>query len=158
MYPHLKGRASVSFNRLFSDQIYSGFVDLNNDFSNGYDLRIGTNFMPTEKLMAMFCVSYFRSVEEFDNPRPGHVPWWHPSVEDHTFLSSSNSGYLGTEAYLALFYQYSADLMFEAGWAHWFTGDGSKEGEFTGWNGLMFTGGSNGQDGDYIYIGSKLTF
>jgi len=148
LHPHLKGRASVSFNRLFSDQIYSGFVDLNDDFSNGYDLRIGTNFMPTDKLMAMFCVSYFRSLEGFDNPRPGEDP----------FLTTGNSGYLGTEAYLALFYQYSANLMFEAGWAHWFTGAGSREGEFTAWNGLMFTGGSDDDDGDYIYVGSKLTF
>jgi len=139
-------KTSVSFNRLFSNQIYSGFVDLNDDLSNAYDARIGVNSMITEKIGAMICVSYFHAIE---------------SVTD----DNSNTNYLGTEVYGLMTYQYSPDLMFEAGWAHWFTGDGMTRGTFSAGNGLVSNRGSYGENGNhlgdggnYLYLGSKLKF
>lgn len=140
-YQYLYPQSSVSFNRLFSNQIYSGFVDLNDDLSNAYDARIGVVAAPLEKLTALLCVSYFGAVEALDLPKAGE-----------------SSHYLGTEAYLALWYQYSKDLQFDAGWAHWFTGQGSVDGNYTEWNGYMLNKGSDGDDGDYIYVGTRISF
>ena len=153
--------ASVSFNRLFSDRLYSGFVDLNNDYSNGWIARIGVNAMPTEKLFMMLCISRFESVEEFDAPI--HFKLWRwrvPWVPNLSFWTEENDSYLGTEAYLMLQYQYTEDLMFEAGWAHWFNSDGMDDGNFNLWNGTVFGGGraDGGEDGDYVYVGTKLKF
>ncbi|MCX5759400.1 MAG: alginate export family protein, partial [Candidatus Hydrogenedentes bacterium] len=97
---YLYPQSSISFNRLFSNQIYSGFVDLNDDLSNAYDARIGVVAAPLEKLTALLCVSYFGAVDTFDMPVAG---------ECHT-VTKGSSHYLGTEAYLALWYQYSKDL------------------------------------------------
>ncbi len=145
---YLYPQSSISFNRLFSNQIYSGFVDLNDDLSNAYDVRIGVVAAPLEKLTALFCVSYFGAVDAFDMPTGNRC----------STATKSSSHYLGTEAYLALFYQYSKDLQFDAGWAHWFTGQGSVDGNFTEWNGYMLNKGSAGDDGDYIYVGTRLSF
>ncbi|HPC15369.1 MAG TPA: alginate export family protein [Candidatus Hydrogenedentes bacterium] len=144
LYP----RSSVSFNRLFSNQIYSGFVDLNNDFSNGYDVRIGVLTFPMEKLVMLLCVSYFGADDTFDMPVAGQ-----PSR-----VTKSSGSHMGTESYLALFYNYSKDLQFDAGWAHWFRGEGAFDGNFVEWNGYMLNKGSAHNDGDYIYVGSTLKF
>jgi hypothetical protein len=146
--PFDRPEASVSFNRLFSNVLYSGFMDLWNDTSNVYMLKAGAMGGVTEKLMAIVAVTYFGAVEPFDRP----------VVPILTFWTEENDSYLGTEADLFLRYQYSEDLRFEAGWCHLFVGDGLEEGSFSRWNGLIFNGGSDDDDADYFYIGSKLNF
>ncbi len=147
--PFARPSSSVSFNRLFSDQVYSGFFDLNSDYSNAYLVRIGAMGMVTEKLMARLCITYFDTVAEFDSPAFLGAP---------SFLTKQNDGYLGTEAFLLLVYQYSKDLSFEAGWAHLFTGKGLEEGSFNAANGTIFTGGSDKDQADYIFLGTRLSF
>lgn len=146
--PFDRPEASVSFNRLFSNQINSGAVDVFNDLSNAYVIKVGTMASPTEKLMAILVANYFGVVDEFDRPEFPVLTFW----------TDQNGGDLGVELNLFLRYQYSEDLRFEAGWCHLFTGDGLTDGSYTRWNGLLFTGGSDDDDVDYIYIGTKLNF
>lgn len=157
--PFYKPEASVNFNRLFSNEIASGFMDLNNDFSNAWLVRGGVEGAITEKLLARFCVTYYQTLEEFDAPKTVSIfgnqvviappfSWW----------TDANSKDLGIETYLFAEYKYSADLTFEVGWAHLFVGDGLKEGSFSRWNGYIFTGGTDDDGADYVYGGCKLFF
>jgi hypothetical protein len=143
--------ASISFNRLFSNDITSGFFDHTKDLSNAYVLRAGVDAAITEKLLADFCVSYFHVVDTFDRPA---MPW----ATMFPWVTKENDGYLGTELRLFMEYHYSQDLTFEWGWAHLFTGDGLEQGSFIRGNGLIFVGGTDKDDADYIYGGCKVKF
>jgi hypothetical protein len=152
-------KASVSFNRLFSNQIASGFMDLNNDLSNAWLLRAGVEGALTQKLGGRFCVTYYEAIDPFASPRyvrVGGQPV--PVAPGLSWVTQNDSKYLGTEVYLFMEYHYSQDLTFEFGWSHLFTGEGSEEGNFVRWNGLLFNGGTDKNDADYVYVGSKLTF
>ncbi len=157
--PFHKPKASVSFNRLFSNQIASGFMDLNNDLSNAWLGQVGVEGAITEKLMGRFCVMYFEALETFDAPvhftlgktrvpvAPG-LSWW----------TEGNDKDLGLETYLFMEYHYTPDLIFEFGWSHMFVGDGLKEGSYVRWNGNLFAGGTDDDDVDYVYSGCKIYF
>ena len=147
--PFYEPTASISFNRLFSNEIASGFTDLNNDLSNAWWVRVGTNTSFTDKIRGIFCVTYFETANEFERPVLSPLfPWW----------TTKNDSYLGTEVLLFLEYQYSQDLVLEAGWSHMFVGEGITDGQFVRWNGLMYTGGSDDDDADYVYAGCKIYF
>lgn len=147
--PFYRPEASISFNRLFSNEIASGALDLNNDLSNAWWVRLGVNSYVTDKLRGIFCVTYYECVDEFERPAFLKItPWW----------TKKNDDYLGTEVTLFLEYQYSEDLVLEAGWSHLFTGDGLAEGQFIRWNGLAFTGGTDDNDADYVYAGCRISF
>ncbi len=151
--PFYRGEASISFNRLFSDTIYSGAMDATRTFSNGYIARAGLNLRPTEKLGALLMATYFATDEAFESPRRIlGIPVF-PAV-----WTKDNDDYLGTDVCLFLTYNYSENLAFEAGWAHFFTGDGTEEGNFNFWNGLMFNGGTENDDADYWYAGTRIKF
>lgn len=146
--PFYKPTASVSFNRLFSNEIASGAVDLNNELTNAWWVRLGANGYITDKIRAILCATYFEAIDEFERPVFVLFPWW----------TQKNDSHLGTELTLFLEYQYSQDLVIEAGWSHMFTGDGSAEGQFVRWNGLLYNGGTDDDGADYIYTGCKIYF
>jgi hypothetical protein len=146
--PFDKQDASVSFNRLFSDEITNGFLDLNNDMSNAWWVRLGVMAAPTEKLRGVLAVTYHEAVEAFDRP----------VVPIFTFWTDESSDDLGVEVVLFMEYQYSEDLVFDMGWAHLFTGEGLEDGNFSVMNGLGFNGGTDDDDSDYVYMGAKLFF
>lgn len=157
--------ASISFNRLFSDRIYSGTFDLNNELSNAWLARVGVMGGITEKLGGVFMVQYFESLDEFDAPWHITVPTLGgigmariPLLPGLPWLTTDNDDELGWETDIFLQYRYSEDLMFEAGWAHTFVGDGLEEGNYSRWNGLLFNGGSDDDDVDYVYLGTKIKF
>lgn len=157
--PLYKPHASVSFNRLFSNEINSGFMDLWNDMSNCWLVRAGIEGPIIERLGGRFAVNYFHVVDPFYAPRmwkpfgrsipvaPG-MPW----------VVNRNDSDLGWETDLFLEYHYSQDLCFEAGWAHLFTGNALRQGSFTRWNGTLYTGGTDDDGADYLYLGTKLSF
>jgi len=150
-------KASVSFNRLFSNQIYSGFFDLTNDLSNAWIGRVGALASPVEKLRVLLMVSYFEAVDEFDAPWTLDVgPWRIPTP--FSFWTEENDASLGVETDLFVWYQYSEDLTFELGWAHLFADDGLTDGQYSRFNGLLFTGGTDDEDADYVYAGAVLKF
>ncbi len=157
--PFYRPRASVSFNRLFSNEINSGFLDLWNDMSNCWLVRAGIEGAIIERLGGRFAVNYFQVDEPFYAPRmwkpfgtsipvaPG-MPW----------VVNRNDTDIGVETDIFLEYHYSADLCFEAGWAHLFTGNATRQGSYTRWNGTLFTGGTDDDGADYVYLGTKLSF
>ena len=95
--------ASVNFNRLFSNEIVTGFIDLLNDLSNAWTGRVGVMCAPMPKIRTVFAVSYYEALESFD--RPGFL-WW----------TDSSDTDLGWEVTLFNEYHYSEDLVFEFGW------------------------------------------
>lgn len=157
--PFSKPEASISFNRLFSNDIASGFVDANNDFTNAWYARLGLMAAPTEKTRLMLWTSYYESLADFDAPRHvtiggARVPlfplasWW----------TQKNDDDLGIDTMIALQYLYSADLSFELGWTHLFTGDGLGDGNYNALAGLGFNGGSDDDDADYVFAGCRVDF
>ncbi|HNY85349.1 MAG TPA: alginate export family protein [Candidatus Hydrogenedentes bacterium] len=137
--------ASVNFNRLFSNEIVTGFIDLLNDLSNAWTGRVGVMCAPMPKIRTVFAVSYYEALEPFD--RPGFL-WW----------TDSGDTDLGWEVTLFNEYHYSEDLVFEFGWTHLFTGDGLGESNFSAWNGTISLGGSDDDDADYAYAGCRISF
>jgi len=151
--------ASVSFNRLFSDVIYSGYVDLNCDFSNGYLATLGIDVNPTESLMATLCVTHFWADETFDSPRYFTLGKYRiPIAPALSFWTDSSDDSLGTEIALFLTYHYTEDLMFQLGLTYFLADDGVGDGNYVANNGLIFNGGSDDDDGIYLYLETCLKF
>lgn len=112
----------LAFNRLFSNWEYSEFLE-NTDLSNSLIIRGGISAMPTEKISLLLAASYF----EVDQTRDqGGFLWWRNTSDDT----------LGWEVGLYGDYQYSEDLVFRAGYAHFFGDDGLSDGNFARANGL----------------------
>lgn len=155
--PLRRPHSSLSFNRLFSNEINSGFMDLNNDLSNAWILRGGVEGPIIGRLGGRACLSYFQAVDPFFAPVVYNVFGLRiPSI--FSWNTKPNDSDMGWETDLFLEYHYSQDLTFEAGWAHLFPGNGLQQGSYSRWNGFLFTGGSAKNDADYLYLGSKLDF
>lgn len=151
--------ASVSFNRLFSNWEYSQFLDTNADMSNFWAIRAGVSAKPTESVEVMLKGTYLVADESFDAPRHIKIGRYRVPVQPlWSFWTTENDDDLGIEAELSAKYNYSEDLVFEAGWAHLFVDDGLDGGNFTSNNGLVFNGGSSDDDADYVYVETRLSF
>lgn len=151
--------ASVSFNRLFSNWEYSEFLDINGALSNVWLVRGGIQAMPTESVELALVVTYFDTLEEFD--APAHITIGGvriPIAGPFSFWTMENDSDLGIEAGLYATYHYSEDLTFEAGWAHLFTDDGATDGQYVLLNGLGFSGGTDDEDADYLYLETRVQF
>ena len=156
--PFARPEASLSFNRLFSSWEVDNFLD-GGSLSNVWLLKAGVSATPTEKLEIGVDVMYFETVDPFRSPvlgrfgasrLPVYTPFpWGGKESDST---------LGVETGLWVTYAYSDDLSFEAGWSHFFTGEGLEDGNFVDQNGFGFYGGLDSDDGDYLYVGTKITF
>jgi len=152
-------KSSVSFNRLFSNWEYSQFMDLFGDMSNFWVVRGGVSAMPTETVEVMLKASYLQANAAFDAPRYMKLGRYRVPLNPRwSFWTQENSQDLGVEVELSAKYNYSEDLVFQAGWAHLFTGDGLQDGSFTSNNGLVFNGGSDNDDADYVYAETMLKF
>jgi len=157
-WPFDKPEASVSFNRLFSNWEYSKFIDFT-DLSNVLIYRGGVSAMPTESVKLELNVSYFEADAEFDSPVYFDFGRFRiPIAPALSFWTDSNDSDLGWEVELVATYNYSEDLSFQAGWSHLFTGDGLADGNFNRLNGLLFNGGSDSDDADYLWVETKLAF
>ena len=156
--PFDRAQASVSFNRLFSNWEYSEFIE-NSDLSNAYVLRGGVSVHPTESIEALLAVSYFNTLEEFDEPINVSIGGFKvPVAPALSFLTEENDSELGWEVGLYVTYHYSEDLSFQVGWAHLFVGEGLEDGQFSAGNGLAFNGGTSDDDSDYVFVETKLCF
>jgi hypothetical protein len=150
--------ASVSFNRLFSNWEYSEFIE-NTDLSNALVYRAGVSASPTESIDVLLALSYFQTLEEFDEPLNWNVGGFKiPVAPALSFLTEENDDELGWEAGLYVTYNYTEDLAFEVGWAHFFAEDGVTGGQFSGGNGLTFIGGQDDDDADYLYFETRIGF
>jgi hypothetical protein len=156
--PFDRPEASVSFNRLFSNWEYTEFL-ANTDETNMWMARGGASISPTESTNISLAVMYCQALEEFDVPR--HVTLGRfrvPIAPALSFWTEENDSVMGWEVGLYGTYNYSEDLTFNAGWAHFFTDDGATDGQFTALNGTAFTGGSDDDDADYLFVESIVKF
>ena len=151
-----RGSNDLSFNRLFSNWEYSEFIE-NTDLANSFIYRAGVSAMPTEKISLLLALTYFEADESVDNGFGNGI---------FNFFDDQDDDSLGWEAGLYADYQYSEDLVFRAGYAHFFGDDGLDDGNFVSANGLgrffhvernngffrNFFGNNNGDDADYNYL------
>lgn len=133
----------LAFNRLFSNWEYSEFL-ANTDLSNSIIYRLGVSATPTEKISLLLAASYFQADQETDFGFNGFgiFNWFDNSADDNE----------GIEVGLYGDYQYSEDLVFRAGYAHFFGDDGLEDGNFIIANGLGIFADTNNNGGDYNYL------
>ncbi len=132
----------LSFNRLFSNWQYSEFLE-NTDLSNSLIYRAGISATPTEKISLLLALAYFQADEEVDLGFDGF------GIFD--LFDNDADDNEGLEVGLYGDYQYSEDLVFRAGFAHFFGDDGLEDGNFIITNGLGAFADSE-DDGDYNYL------
>jgi hypothetical protein len=152
-------QSSISFNRLFSNRVYSYFFDEMGELSNAWTARAGLSAHPLENLETGIEAAYFATLETFDQPVHVWIGRYRiPLIPELSFWTSKSPSELGWQTTLWVKYNYSEDLSFAAGWSHLFTADGLKEGNYSDLNGLLFNGGTDNNDADYFYIETKLKF
>ncbi len=157
--PFNRPEASVSFNRLFSNVMYSGFLDGYKDMSNTYIVRLGVLAHPTEAVHLLALVQRFEAVEPFDAPRYFNIGRFRiPIAPNHSWWTQENDTARAFETDVFLIYNYSEDLTVNLQWSHLFPDDGLKEGNFAIGNGLIFDGGSDDDQGDYVSAEVILKF
>ena len=157
--PFSQPTASISFNRLFSNNPYSEILDHMGQMSNFWTVQAGVELSLTEKVSTQLSVAHFETVEAFDQPL--HVRLNGQRLAPFPglpFLTDESSSDMGWEAALKVAYRYSDDLEFSVGWSHLFTGDGLYEGNYSDLNGLLFNGGTGRDDADYFYAQALIRF
>ena len=157
--PFYRPEASVSFNRLFSNAMYSGAVDAFNDLSNAWLARAGVVAHPTEALAVIIAATYFEAVEAFHPPvhfRIGRARV--PIAPALSFWTQKNSKNLGWDTSLFVVYRYSEDLTFRLQYSRFWVGSGLADGAFVFGNGLLFSGGTDNKDADYLAAEMHIRF
>ena len=156
--------SSVSFNRLFSNYSYSGIMD-GTEMSNMHFFHAGVGVAPTDSIEFALDVGYYVADEPF--AAPAHYDFgkvldvyrlrvpWAPFL---SFWTETNDDELGWEVDLSATYYFNDDLYFAAGWVHLFVGDGLEDGSFVTSNGHEFIGGTDGDDADYFWFETGLSF
>jgi len=124
----------MPFNRLFSDWEYSEFLG-NADISNALIFRGGVGFQPRENIGIDVLLSWFEEDEE---------------------LAATDDD-IGIELGLYLTYDYSEDLSFSVGWAHFFADDDTTDGFVVAGSGAAPAGGGD-DDADYLFIETSISF
>ena len=137
----------LSFNRLFSNWEYSEFIE-NTDLSNVFVYRAGVSAMPTESLSLLLALTYFTVDETTEVTFPASL-----------FLEDGDDT-LGWELGLYADYQYSEDLVFRAGYAHFFGDDGldALDGNLYTFNGLAGLASDDDDDFDYLFWEAEISF
>ncbi len=133
----------LPFNRLFSNWEYTEFL-ANTDESNLFYYALGLDAMPTEALELQLVGAYFQ-VDE----RARDIGFW--------FWRDRASRTLGFELGIYADYHYSEDLVFRAGYAHFFGKRGLERNPFV-LNGLAPLGGNRRDDYDYLFIETEISF
>jgi len=119
---------TLPFNRLFSDQMYSPFLDTNKNLTNLYFYGLGVQLMPTE-CVSLKLMGAFLDLDE-DNPEVNSYGW--------------QASICGT-------YHYSEDLAFSAGYAHFIMSDQDKD----HW---LLDPDVPGPDFDYFWLQTEISF
>ncbi len=151
--------ASISFNRMFSDWESDWFLD-GGALSNAWVGKAGVSVSPTEKLEAGLDLRYYETLDGFRQPYSGKVGQFYIPVLPFLFPYFDQGGdfELGFETSIWATYAYSEDLNFEIGWSHFFNADGMDKGAFSDANGLALFRGRDTKDGDYMYLGTTISF
>jgi hypothetical protein len=157
--PFWHAKASVSFNRLFSNWEYSNFID-GTDLSNVWLVYGGVSGSPLENVKIDLKATYFQALEDYKTTCPIWTICGYRVLPlfPFSFVDQSTSKDLGIEATGVVTYSYSEDLSFQLGYSHLFTMDGLTKGNFNQLNGLGFNGGTADKDADYVWVETKLAF
>ncbi len=151
--------ASISFNRLFSNKVYSLFLDDQACMSNFWLIRSGVTAVPTENIEIEVDLAYLSVVDEFDLPAHIRFAGYRiPIVGPFSFWTDESASDIGWELNVRAKYHYTEDLSFEAGWSHLFTGGALEDGNYNDLNGLFFNGGTDSEDADYFYCETAVRF
>jgi hypothetical protein len=157
--PFTRPEASISFNRLFSNHVYSYVIDEMGQLSNAWTLYGGIQAHPLDNVEVEARLAYFAAIETFDSPyyfRAGGDRIL--LLPEAAFWTRKTDSELGWSLGLRLTYRYSEDLEFLLGWEHFFTGDGLTDGNYVDLNGLLNSGGTGNADADYFYFQPSLQF
>lgn len=157
--PFYKPKASVSFNRLFTDKNYMPTGNDNSWISNFMQLSAGVEVKPTEKLLLHVHVAKDWVYAPFKHPKSirfaGQRMLVAPSL---SFWTDSASRDLGWEITAFARYNYSPDLWFMLfGNYHW-TGEALTRGSFIHFYGTEFSGGSGKSNAGYLFWMACLKF
>ena len=158
--PFRAPQASLAFNRLFSKYWYTATSDIlggASAMSNFWQVRGGVSVNPTEKISSGLKLAYFWADEPMDLPRSwdlGFAKWYTP----FPFRTEEADDDLGFVTTLWLKYNYSEDWFVSVGWEHFFTDDGITDGNYIFKNGLEFSGGTDNDDADYIWVDTGVKF
>lgn len=126
----------LPFNRLFTDKEYSYFLDnLNANLSNVFVYGLAVEAMPTEAVSLKLAGKYFDTVEDY-----------------------GTDGDLGWELSLVGKYNYTEDLAFRAGYAHFFSTADKKDVQVVLNNGLTDAGVRDNDDYDYVFAEMMISF
>ena len=132
---------TMPFSRMFSNVEYSEFLDgwtgSNGALSNVFVYGLGVQVQPSEVIGLKLVASYLEADEALNRRQ-----------DDTT---------LGWEVGIYGDYAYSDDLTFRAGYAHFFGGDGLDTAPVR-WSGLIPWQSDEGDDYDYVFIESELSF
>jgi len=164
--PFHKPKASVSFNRLFSDINYCPVINDNADLTNFRQLGGGVTMTPTEKLWWAVRAYNTWADEPFSWPAYFEVPqnrWLFPTgrvpfAPGLSFWDEEGDDNLGFSMDTILKYTYSSNLTFLLYYGHLFAGDGLKDGHYISYYGTMMNGGLDDKDADYVFLWSILKF
>ncbi len=127
----------LPFNRLFSDKEYSYFLDnaVAADLSNVFVYGLAVEAMPTEAVSLKLAGKYFDADEDY-----------------------GTDGDLGWELSLVGKYNYTEDLAFRAGYAHFFATADDDDVQFVGNNGLTNLAILDDDDYDYVFAEMMISF
>lgn len=157
--PFYRPRASVSFNRLFSDKNYMPTVNDNGWISNVKQLAAGVQVSLSPKVKVNLQVAKDWAVAPYDFPwsvRLNHR--FVPLFPDLPFLTSEGSDELCWDIAAWIRYEYSKDLWFLLYGNYLVTDDGLTGGSFIQFNGTDFSGGSDDKNAAYLFWMAVLRF
>lgn len=158
-------KASVSFNRLFSDVNYCPVLNDNADMTNYWQVGGGVVMSPTKKLTATVRAYNTFVDKTFDWPLSVDVPHSAafpsgrmPVAPGLSFLTQKSSNNLGFSLDTILKYAYSKDLTLLMYYGHLFAGEGVRDGAYMSYYGTMMNGGFDKKDADYVFLWAILKF
>jgi len=136
----------LGFNRLFTNVEYSAFIDDTSlQLSNAFIYSLGVSAAPTENLCLKLVGKYFEADQEAEDTG---ILWWH---------HNANSD-LGWEIGLTGDYKYTEDLIFRAGYSHFFASNGIEDGNAVLLNGNAPLWSDDSHDFDYLFLETEVKF
>ena len=147
LLPFFEQNTSGAFNRLFSDRRYSDFLD-DTSMSNVLIVRAGLEGRPLERVEVSLEAVWFEADERAVTNGLFIFP----------FLSFSHRDELGWEIRSKLRYAYSGSMELEVGYSRFFGAGGIEDGNFVNGNGLLFRGGMDEGDANYVYVETRIRF
>ncbi len=157
--PFYRPKASVSFNRLFTEKNYMPVVNDNSWLSNFYQANIGLELQPTPKLRLHAHVAKNWIHKPFNPPKSIRFGGRRiPIAPTLSFWTDDGSDDIGWEVAAWVRYQYSEDLWFMLYGNYLWPGSGLTDGAFMHFYGTEFSGGSAKKNAGYLLWLAALKF